>query len=106
MRERLTRELFNSLQHVDVLIALGKAGSGHGLAEAFFRKHRLVRKVALAVPSFTAAAMATVHTDYVACLPRRVARTLCRYLPLKILELLARGPGNESQFTLAFPHPG
>ena len=89
--KRMTSGLFNSLEHVDVLITLGQGGHGHSRAEKFFRKHGLVRHVALAVPSFTAAALAAVQTDYVACIPRGVAEALSRYVPLKILELPVRG---------------
>ncbi len=89
--KRMTSELFNSLEHVDVLITLGQGGHGHSQAEKFFRKHRLVRNVALAVPSFTAAALTAVQTDYVACIPRGVAESLSQYAPLKILELPVRG---------------
>jgi DNA-binding transcriptional LysR family regulator len=88
---RMTRELFNSSKHVDTLITLGQAGAGHNLAEKFFRRHGLVRNVVLSVPSFTAAAMIAVRTDCVACLPGRIAQALGRYLPLRILEVPARG---------------
>jgi DNA-binding transcriptional LysR family regulator len=89
--KRMTSELFNSLEHVDVLITLGQGGHGHRQAEKFFRKHGLVRHVALAVPSFTAAVLAAAQTDYVACILRGVAEALSQYVPLKILELPVRG---------------
>jgi DNA-binding transcriptional LysR family regulator len=76
---------------MDVLITLGQGGHGHRQAEKFFRKHGLVRHVALAVPSFTAAVLAAAQTDYVACIPRGVAEALSQSVPLKILELPVRG---------------
>jgi DNA-binding transcriptional LysR family regulator len=87
----LTRDLFNTLPHVDTYITLGQAGQGHATSERFFRRHRLERHVALAVPTFTAAAMVALRTDYIACLPSRVAYGLAQHLPLRVLELPARG---------------
>jgi DNA-binding transcriptional LysR family regulator len=84
VRGRMTPDLFNSLQHIDVQVALGKAGTGHEIADLQWRKQGLSRTVALTVPHFVAAAMAAACTDYVAALPRRVAETLCPLLPLKI----------------------
>jgi len=45
----------------------------------------------LTVPAFTAAALAVARTDYAACVPRRVAEALSKYLPLKIVELPFNG---------------
>jgi DNA-binding transcriptional LysR family regulator len=84
VRERMTSELFNALQHIDVQVALGKTGTGHDIADMMWRKQGLSRAVALTVPHFVAAAMAAARTDYVAALPRRVAETLRPLLPLKI----------------------
>jgi DNA-binding transcriptional LysR family regulator len=86
IRERMTPELFNSLRHIDVQVALGKTGAGHAIAELVWRRQGLSRAVALTVPHFVAAAMAAARTDYVAALPRRVAETICPLLPLKIAE--------------------
>jgi DNA-binding transcriptional LysR family regulator len=80
----MTPDLFNSLQHIDVQVALGKAGTGHDIADLMWRKQGLSRTVALTVPHFVAAAMAAARTEYVAALPRRVAETLCPLLPLTI----------------------
>jgi DNA-binding transcriptional LysR family regulator len=86
VRERMTPELFNTLQHIDVQVALGKAGTGHDIADQAWRKQGLARVVALTVPHFVAAAMAAARTDYVAALPRRVAEALCPLLPLVITK--------------------
>jgi DNA-binding transcriptional LysR family regulator len=82
--ERMTADLFNSLQHIDVHLALGRAGTGHRIADLVWRRQGLSRVVALTVPHFVAAAMAAARTDYVAALPKRVAQTLCPLLPLKV----------------------
>ncbi|AKU95592.1 Transcriptional regulator, LysR family [Labilithrix luteola] len=86
VRRRMTPELFNSLQHIDVQVALGRTGTGHDIAERMWRSLGLSREVVLSVPHFVAAAMAAARTDYVAALPRRVADTLCAILPLKIVQ--------------------
>jgi DNA-binding transcriptional LysR family regulator len=82
--ERMTPELFNSLLHIDVQVALGKGGTGHDIADLIWRKQGLSRTVALTVPHFVAAAMAAARTDYVAALPGRVAEALAPLLPLKM----------------------
>lgn len=86
VRRRMTPELFNALPHIDVQVALGRAGAGHDIAERMWRSLGLSRNVVLAVPHFVAAAMAAARTDYVAALPRRVADAMCAILPLKITE--------------------
>jgi len=84
IRDRMTPKLFDSAQHIDVELALGRGGTGHDIADQQWRALGLSREVALAVPHFVAAAMAAAHTDYVAALPARVARTLATMLPLRI----------------------
>lgn len=89
--KRVTRALFNSLEHVDTLIALGEPGSGHKAAERAFAQAGLQRRVTVAVPSFVSAAMTAAHTDLAATLPLGVARVLGKYLPIKLLEMPVRG---------------
>jgi DNA-binding transcriptional LysR family regulator len=84
IRDRMTPKLFNAAQHIDVQVALGRAGTGHDIADQMWRALGLSREVVLAVPHFVAAAMAAVRSDYVAALPRRVAVTLSAMLPLRI----------------------
>jgi DNA-binding transcriptional LysR family regulator len=91
VRRTVTRELFNSLGHIDTHIALGQPEQGHATCEQFFRRHRLVRHVALVVPSFTAAAMVAARTDYIACVPKRVALALAEHSSLRVLDMPARG---------------
>lgn len=90
---RVTRSLFNSLEHVDTLIALGEPGSGHQPAESAFALAGLARRVAVAVPSFVAAAMTAAHTDLADTLPRGVAHVLATHLPIALVELPVRGFG-------------
>jgi DNA-binding transcriptional LysR family regulator len=87
VKSRLTKTLFNSEPHVDVLIALGQGGHGRTGIEKVFRAAGLERRVVISVSSFTAAALIASKTDHVACLPRRVARTLAPLLGLRILPL-------------------
>jgi len=82
IRKRLTPALFNSAQHIDVHVALGRAGTGHQIADQKWRALGLTREVVLTVPHFVAAALAAARTDYVAALPRRVALALSSMLPL------------------------
>jgi DNA-binding transcriptional LysR family regulator len=91
--DRVTPELFNSLKHIDVQVALGRTGAGHQAAERTWRALGLSRDVVLAVPHFVAAAMAAACTDYVAALPGRVARALCPMLPVKIARPTFDMPG-------------
>ena len=86
VKRRVSRELFNSLRHIDIEIAEGRTGIGHRLAQKTWIDQDLRREVALCVPSFTAAAMAAAHTEYVATIPRRTAAVFCRMLPIKIVE--------------------
>jgi DNA-binding transcriptional LysR family regulator len=84
VRDRMTPELFNSLRHIDVQVALGRTGAGHDIAERTWRALGLSRQVVLTVPHFVAAALAAARSDYVAALPRRVALVLCPLLGLKM----------------------
>jgi len=88
---RVTRKAFNALEHVDTLIALGEAGRGHQAAESAFARAGLERRVTVAVPSFTAAAMTVSQTRLAATLPRGVARALALHLPITLLEMPIRG---------------
>jgi DNA-binding transcriptional LysR family regulator len=88
---RISGELFNSLQHVDVMNTSGQSGLTRNLYEGLLRKNGLSRRISLTVPTFAAAAIAVARTDYVAGIPRRVAAALSEYLPLKIVELPFQG---------------
>lgn len=92
---RITRKQFESLLHIDVHVQLGTPGAGNREAKKALTRKQLHREVRLVVPSFTAAALAAVHTDYVAGLPRRLAEVFCTYLPLRLVEM--------SGFDLRFP---
>ncbi len=85
LRGRLTPKLFNTLPHIDVEVVLGKTGIGHRMAEQHWKAAGLERKVAVRVPYFTTAAMIAARTDCVAGLPSRLAKVLCKTMPLKIV---------------------
>jgi DNA-binding transcriptional LysR family regulator len=86
-RRKLTRELFNELRHIDILLALGRGGVGHRIVEEFFASHGLHRDIAVSVPSFAAAATIAAETDWVAGMPRRLATMFVQQMPLTILSL-------------------
>ena len=81
---KISRAIFNSLQHVDTLVASGERGRQPYLP--FPKSDAVGRRVVLTVPSFTAAAMVVARSDYAAAMPRRVATALREYLPLRIAE--------------------
>jgi DNA-binding transcriptional LysR family regulator len=84
VRRKLTAKLFNALPHIDVEVVLGRTGVGHRLAEQHWRSAGLERKVAVTVPYFTTAAMIASRTDCIAGLPSRLAKVLCKHLPIKV----------------------
>jgi DNA-binding transcriptional LysR family regulator len=86
VRRKLTREQFNALRHIDILLALGGAGIGHHIVEDFLASHGLRRDIAISVPSFAAAATIASETDWIAGMPRRLAARFVRKLPLVIVE--------------------
>lgn len=88
-RGRLTRARFNALGHVDLWLALGKAGVGNRYASAYLREHGLERRIAMVAPSFTAAAAIVAQTDLAAGMPRRVAERFRAMMGLRLLELPA-----------------
>ncbi|MGK3994302.1 LysR family transcriptional regulator [Sorangium sp. So ce1024] len=93
--KRLARSAVPRLGFIDVHIPLGRPGRGHALVEEAFRAQGLVRRMALVVPGFAAAAMAAAGSDLVACMPRRVARALGAHLPVRIVELPVDDLGHE-----------
>jgi DNA-binding transcriptional LysR family regulator len=86
-KKQLSRAQFNALRQVDVWLALGRAGAGNRMAEAFFERHGLSRQVALIVPGFAAAAMVAAATDLAAAMPRRAAEKLAERLPLRVVRI-------------------
>jgi DNA-binding transcriptional LysR family regulator len=87
LRGRMSKEQFNTLRHIDILLALGGPGIGHGIVEEFFASHGLHRDVAISVPSFSAAAAIAAHTNWVAGMPRRMATVFLRQMPLTIVAM-------------------
>lgn len=82
VRRRMSKQQFNTLRHIDILLALGGPGIGHRIVEEFFASHGLHRDIAISVPSFAAAAAIAAHTDWVAGMPRRMAAAFLRQMPL------------------------
>ena len=87
VRRRMSKELFNTLRHIDILLALGGPGIGHRIVEEFFASHGLHRDIAISVPSFAAAAAIAAQTDWVAGMPRRMAAVFLRQMPLSTVAL-------------------
>jgi DNA-binding transcriptional LysR family regulator len=87
VRRRMSKEQFNSLRHIDILLALGGPGIGHRVVEEFLASHGLHRDIAISVPSFAAAAAIAAQTDWVAGMPRRMALSFLRQMPLITVEM-------------------
>ena len=85
VKRTLTRELFGSLRHVDVHLALGRGGVGNKAAVDAFARMGLVRDIAITVPTFAAAAMVVASTDLVSGMPRRMAERFAKMVPLAIV---------------------
>ena len=87
IRGRMSKDQFNTLRHIDILLALGGPGIGHRIVEEFFASHGLHRDIAISVPSFAAAAAIAAQTDWVAGMPRRMARVFLRQMPLATVTM-------------------
>jgi DNA-binding transcriptional LysR family regulator len=87
VRRRMSKDLFNTLRHIDILLALSGPGIGHRIVEEFFASHGLRRDIAISVPSFAAAAAIAAQTDWVAGMPRRMAAVFLRQMPLSTVAL-------------------
>jgi DNA-binding transcriptional LysR family regulator len=84
---RLTLEHFNTLEHIEVQIRLGRPGIRRAAALDAFARLGLVRKVVLSVPHFTTAAWVAARSDLVAALPKMLAEELAPALSLAVLDL-------------------
>ena len=87
IRRRMSKDQFNTLRHIDILLALGGPGIGHRVVEEFFASHGLHRDIAVSVPSFAAAAAIAAQTDWVAGMPRRMAAAFLRQMPLTTVAM-------------------
>jgi DNA-binding transcriptional LysR family regulator len=87
VRGRLSKDQFNALRHIDILLTLAGPGIGHRIVEDFFASHGLRRDIAIAVPSFAAAAAIAAQTDWVAGMPRRMAAVFLRQMPLTAIAM-------------------
>jgi DNA-binding transcriptional LysR family regulator len=89
----MTKELFNTVKHIDLHIAGGRPGVARQGFSRAMKQHGLNRDIGLAVPHFSAAAMAAARSDLVATLPRRSAETFVGMMALRIVELpFSAGP--------------
>jgi DNA-binding transcriptional LysR family regulator len=92
-RSPITAARLSAAAWVDTLVLLGGEGVGHGVASKALAEHGVTRRIALAVPTFTLAALTAARTDLVAGLPRRVGEALAADLVLEALELPFPLPG-------------
>jgi DNA-binding transcriptional LysR family regulator len=97
VRSRISKEQFNALRHIDILLALGGPGIGHGIVDEFLASHGLRRDIAVSVPSFAAAAAIAAETDWIAGMPRRMAARFLRQMPLKMVKMLIAPVGFRMQ---------
>ncbi|HYP77665.1 MAG TPA: LysR family transcriptional regulator [Polyangiaceae bacterium] len=86
---RAGRRALSSEYHAEVHVAFGKSSP---VVERAYRKLGIVRKVAVVVPTFTAAAAVVAATDLVAGVPESVVSTLSRALGLRVLVTPLRVP--------------
>jgi DNA-binding transcriptional LysR family regulator len=93
---RMTPALFNSLRHVEVLVAMGRGGALHAAANDLYARQGMKRQVAVSVAHFSAAALTVARTDLIAAMPRRLAETFARTSPLKVWPL----PGQPFRFVM------
>jgi DNA-binding transcriptional LysR family regulator len=96
IRRRITPAQFGRERHVDIHLALGRAGIGNRVVTDEFARHGLVRDIAVTVPTFAAAAMVVASTDLVGGMPRRLAESLRSVAPIVIV----RGPGPGVRFAM------
>lgn len=84
--DALSVDGLNAASHVDVHLALGQPGDVNRDVRGRFDALGHERRIALVVPSFTAAATAVAHTDHVAWLPSHAARLFVALLGLRIVR--------------------
>jgi DNA-binding transcriptional LysR family regulator len=87
IRRRMSKEQFNTMRHIDILLALAGPGIGHRIVEEFLARHGLHRDIAISVASFAAAAAIAAQTDWVAGMPRRMAAVFLRQMPLTSIAM-------------------
>ena len=78
----LDRAAYAALPHVVV----SPVGSAVGAVDRALAEHGLSRRIALVLPTFTAAADALVESDLVLTGSRREAERMARFLPLRLFE--------------------
>jgi DNA-binding transcriptional LysR family regulator len=80
VRSRLTLDSFARLGHVEVALF----GLSTGVDEALARLNR-ARSVVLSIAHFAVAPFVVLHTDLIATIPARLARTFAATHPLRVL---------------------
>jgi DNA-binding transcriptional LysR family regulator len=90
--KRLTPALYNGCSHVDVRVTLGASGVGSRLAQTAMKEAGCERRIVLAVPSFTAAALVVSGTDLLGMVPDRSAALLSKLLPVRPVALPFKVP--------------
>lgn len=78
-------------EHVDIHVALGKPSR---LVERSYAQHGIVRKMAIVVPTFTAATSVVAATDRIATLPKSVVSVLGAPFGLRVVSSPVRVPPN------------
>lgn len=84
IRGKPTLAQLSQLAWIDTQVLMGRRGVGGVMAQKAFAQHAVAPRVALAVPSFTLAALAVARSDCIAGLPRRLAEALAADLPLAV----------------------
>lgn len=79
--EDLTLDAFLALDQIQVALSSGPSMDN---VEPVLARMGRERRIALSVSSFTSAAIVAARSDLVAVLPDRLARALCRVLPLRL----------------------
>jgi DNA-binding transcriptional LysR family regulator len=82
-RGRRTAARFAAFEHVGI----SRRGRFYGPIDDALRERGLTRKVVLTVATGSSAAVAVARSDWVATIPRMVARSLAEVLPLVCFEL-------------------
>lgn len=83
VRRAVSIDELNALGHIDVHIALGRAGEVNDRVSGALQAMGLHRRIAMVAPSFTTAAMLAASTDHVAMLPEHAARLYTKLLAIR-----------------------
>ena len=79
------------------MVTSGQMGHTRKRYEVLLKKNHLMRHVILTVPTFSAAAVAVVRTNYVAGIPRRVAKANCWNDSTSLIDAHSRAERREDR---------